>query len=205
MNKITNIVITDKISFNVTTTLSMVNTKDFILTADDSFNYRNIFSDQKEDHSFCFDYTNSIITAREIIVDGDPKENTAIYTYEVIVESQEILKLSQHMKYFKLYHTSKRYANDYSDGLFYDPYPVFLATMNRIRYFTDYNMKDDEMQYIMLVTFKKQLMGEAIDLQDGMNALMFYNDLVDLLEITERSTDYFINYCNLDSDYEKGQ
>lgn len=193
MNKIINIQKeNDLISFKLHSDKSLQDVANIQLIVDEFCNYSNITNSDSTKHNYVFNSSNSNITFAPYV---DPSVTSGTFTYLVGVKNDIIKDMDDNLKYLKL---SNKYDTDkysYSEGIFYNPSVIHLAEINRIKCFNGYNMTDDQMQYIVIVTFKKQLLFSSITSYDYVNAMHVYNDLVDILNITVKK-DAVYNFCS---------
>lgn len=185
MNKIVNVNFKDNaMTFEVTTSISIVNTNDIVLYIDECANVANIYCDSRDNHDYVLDYSNSEFTLKEIVREGETKEVTTQYMYEVSVTSDIISIFDTNIKYIKLFCTTERYANDYADGIYYDANILYNAEIKTLHNYCSTCLDDKQMQTIMLIVFKRQLLEQAIATSHNQEALQFYLDLSKMLNVS---------------------
>lgn len=189
MNRITNVSIKDNVmSFNIISNISIVNTDELVVYIDECTNIDSIYCDNPDDHNYIFYYDNSKFTLREIVEEGDLKEVTTEYKYEITITSDIILQLDHNIKYIKVFVTTERYANDYADGVYYNPDVLYNAEIGKLHKHCSTCLDDKLMQLIILVVFKRQLLEQAIITNHNKEALQFYLDLSKLLDVNINSS-----------------
>ena len=193
MNKIINIQKNnDTVTFKVYTDKPLADATNVTVVIDEFCNYANVTNRDITKHNYNFNNTNATLTLAPIVESGlDP--NT--YVYQIGVKSDIIKLMDNNMKYVKFINKYLTDSETFSDGIYYDPSIIYIAELNRIKCFNDYNMTDDQMQYIMIVTFKKQLLDLAINDMDNINAMHLYNDLVDILNVNVKK-DAIYSFCS---------
>lgn len=191
MNKIVNVNFKDNaMTFEVTTSISIVNTNDIVLYVDECSNVANIYCDSVENHDYVLDYSNSEFTLKEIVREGEAKEVTTQYVYEISATSDIIETFDKNIKYIKLFCTTERYANDYADGVYYDPDVLYNAEIRVLHNYCSTCLDDKQMQLIMLIVFKRQLLEQAIATSHNKEALQFYLDLCKMLNVSVNTIVY---------------
>lgn len=184
MNKISNVNIKDDtMSFNIYSNISIVNTQELIIYVDECSNINSIYCDNPDNHSYVFDYDNSTFTIREIVNEGESKLVTTEYSYEVTVTSDVISEFDKNMKYIKAFVTTQLYANDYADGIYYDPDVLYNAEIKMLHNHCATCLDDKLMQTIVIVVFKRQLLEQAIASSHNKEAMQLYLDLCKLLNV----------------------
>ena len=71
--------------FSVYTNISIVNTNDIVLYIDECHNIGNIYCENPDNHDYVLNYNNARISYKEIVREGEEKEVTTIYSYEITV------------------------------------------------------------------------------------------------------------------------
>lgn len=170
--------------FNAYTNISLVNTNDIVLYIDECLNIDNIYCENPDNHDYVLNYNNAKISYKEIVREGEEKEVTTIYYYEITVESDVIKELDTNMKYIKMFVTTEYYANDYVDGIYYDSNILYNAEIKMLRKYCQTCLDDRQMQLLMLIVFKRQLLEQAIATSHNKEALQFYLDLCKLLNVS---------------------
>lgn len=188
--------IDNKLTFKVSSNISIINSNDLVICIDECTNSDNIFCDNLEVHNYVFDYTNSIIDLRRVTLQGDEEQITSLYYYEITIVSDTIQELDGNMKYIKVYITSTSSANDYIDGIYYDPEILYNAELGAIRNYCSTCLDDLQMQTIMLVVHYRQLMEQAITISHNKEALQYYKDLCRLLRVSTKCMTKENNQCS---------
>lgn len=170
-------------SFTIISNISIVNTSELVVYVDECTNIESIYCDNPDNHDYVFHYDNSTFSLREVVEDGTPKEVTTEYSYEVTVTSDIISTMDNNMKYIKVFVTTERYANDYADGIYYNPDILYNAEIRKLQAHCSTCMDDKLMQIIVLVVFKRQLLEQAIITNHNKEALQFYLDLSRILDV----------------------
>lgn len=170
-------------TFEVYSTISIVNTNDIVLYIDECLNVANIYCDSPDNHDYVLNYTNCEFTLKEVVSDGEEKEVTTQYAYEISATSDIISKFDTNIKYIKMFCTTERYANDYADGVYYNPNILYNAEIRVLHNYCSTCLDDRQMQTIMLIVFKRQLLEQAIATSHNKEALQFYLELSKLLDV----------------------
>lgn len=151
--------------------------------------------------------------------DEDPIEK-ATYVAEIMLEVKGgyscISFLDENIKHINIYHVEYQglaYSVDYDDaepsqirtvhdilasGIFYDPKALYHAEIRALNKFCDTCMDDKQMQLIVLLTFKRQLLEQAIQCGHWKDALQLYMDLARILNIyiAKKDHGYSSTGCN---------
>lgn len=170
--------------FNVYTNISIVNTNDIVLYIDECTNIENVYCENPDNHDYVLNYNNARISYKEIVREGEEKEVSTQYSYEITVESDLVKELDVNMKYIKMFVTTEYYANDYADGIYYDPNILYNAEIKMLRKYCQTCLDDRQMQLLMLIVFKRQLLEQAIATSHNKEALQSYLDLCKLLNVS---------------------
>lgn len=198
MNKITNVNFKDNtMTFNIYTSMSIVNTNDIVLYVDGCLNVNNLYCDSADNHDYVLNYSNCEFTIKEIVREGEAKEVTTCYVYEVSATSEIISSFDDNIKYIKMFCTTEKYANDYVDGIYYNPNVLYDAEIKVLHNYCSTCLDDKQMQTIMLIVFKRQLLEQAIATSHNKEAMQSYLDLCKLLgvSIKKNSVDADCNKC----------
>lgn len=151
--------------------------------------------------------------------DEDPIKK-ATYAAEIILEVKGgyscVSFLDENIKYINIYHVEyqgQAASVDYGDvepfqirtvhdilasGIFYDPKALYHAEIRALNKFCDTCMDDKQMQLIVLLTFKRQLLEQAIQCGHWKDALQLYMDLARILNIyiAKKDHGYSSTGCN---------
>lgn len=184
MNKIVDANIKDNIlKFNIIADVSITNSSQVIVYINECSNIKNLYSDDPKLQDYVFDSTNSAISVTPIVREGEPELVTTVYAYEVSITSDIISSFDSNMKYIKLYCTTENYVNDYIDGIIYDPNTLYEAEIKMLRSYCNTCLDDKQMQKVMILVFKRQLLEQAIATSHNKEAMQYYLDLVRLMGV----------------------
>lgn len=184
MNKIVDANIKDNIlKFNIIADVSITNSSQVIVYMNECSNIKNLYSDDPKLQDYVFDSTNSAISVIPIVREGEPELVTTVYAYEVSITSDIISSFDSNMKYIKLYCTTENYVNDYIDGIIYDPNTLYEAEIKMLRSYCNTCLDDKQMQKVMILVFKRQLLEQAIATSHNKEAMQYYLDLVRLMGV----------------------
>lgn len=184
MNKIVDANIKDNIlKFNIIADVSITNSSQVIVYINECSNIKNLYSDDSKLQDYVFDSTNSAISVTPIVREGEPELVTTVYAYEVSITSDIISSFDSNMKYIKLYCTTENYVNDYIDGIIYDPNTLYEAEIKMLRSYCNTCLDDKQMQKVMILVFKRQLLEQAIATSHNKEAMQYYLDLVRLMGV----------------------
>lgn len=184
MNKIVDANIKDNIlKFNIIADVSITNSSQVIVYMNECSNIKNLYSDDPKLQDYVFDSTNSAISVTPIVREGEPELVTTVYAYEVSITSDIISSFDSNMKYIKLYCTTENYVNDYIDGIIYDPNTLYEAEIKMLRSYCNTCLDDKQMQKVMILVFKRQLLEQAITTSHNKEAMQYYLDLVRLMGV----------------------
>lgn len=184
MNKIVDANIKDNIlKFNIIADVSITNSSQVIVYMNECSNIKNLYRDDPKLQDYVFDSTNSAISVTPIVREGEPELVTTVYAYEVSITSDIISSFDSNMKYIKLYCTTENYVNDYIDGIIYDPNTLYEAEIKMLRSYCNTCLDDKQMQKVMILVFKRQLLEQAIATSHNKEAMQYYLDLVRLMGV----------------------
>lgn len=143
-----------------------------------------------------------------------------MYAAEIMLEVKGgyscISFLDENIKYINIYHVEyqgQTASVDYGEvepfqirtvhdilasGIFYDPKALYHAEIRALNKFCDTCMDDKQMQLIVLLTFKRQLLEQAIQCGHWKDALQLYMDLARILNIyiAKKDHGYSSTGCN---------
>ncbi|QOR56625.1 hypothetical protein [uncultured phage cr52_1] len=190
MNKIVNANIKDDIlKFEVVSDVSIVGDLiDHTIYVNECSNIDNLYSDDPELQDYVFDSTNSTITVRLIVKEGEPELVTTVYNYEISITSNKISSFDGNMKYIKMYCTTENYVSDYIDGIVYDPNTLYNAEIKMLHCYCNTCLDDKLMLKIMILVFKRQLLELAIATSHNKEAMQYYLDLTRLMGVNVSKT-----------------
>lgn len=132
-------------------------------------------SSEEDVHTFTFEYGT---------LDGN----------KVTVQNDSVKELSVLMKYITV-ELSNESAEVTCEGIHYDKDVLYIAEMNKLRSYCSTCLDDKMMKLLTLVVYKRQLMENAIAVEDFTSAIGFYLDLCRLLGI---------DTCTCSDDYSCG-
>lgn len=150
-----------------------------VLCVDECWNSDNIFLDNIGVHNYIFCSDNS-----EILIEQSDD------TYDLTFINDDIYMFDLHMKYIKLINTEydpltdKDIINVIGDKLFYLPDTIYQAEITTIYKCCQNCLDDKHMQLLVYVTFKRQLLENAIELNESKMALNLYKELCRILGVT---------------------
>lgn len=195
MNKLVDASIRDSVlKFTVITDSAIINSSQFTVFINECSN-KNIMCDDPNLQDYVLYYNNSVITMNRY-TNEDNEEVTIDYKYVITIESELIKQLDNNLKYIKLYCTTEKNANDYIDGIFYDPEVIYNAEIKSLHCYCSNCLDDKQMQKIMLIVFKRQLLESAILSNHSHEAVQYFKDLCRILNISVKSTDCRLNCCS---------
>lgn len=184
MNKIVDANIKGNVlKFNIIADVSITNSSQVIAYINECSNIKNLYSDDPKLQDYVFDSTNSAISVTPIVREGEPELVTTVYAYEVSITSDIISSFDSNMKYIKLYCTTENYVNDYIDGIIYDPNTLYEAEIKMLHSYCNTCLDDKQMQKVMILVFKRQLLEQAIATSHNKEAMQYYLDLVRLMGV----------------------
>lgn len=189
MNKIVDANIKGNVlKFNIIADVSITNSSQVIVYINECSNIKNLYSDDPKLQDYVFDSTNSAISVTPIVREGEPELVTTVYAYEVSITSDIISSFDSNMKYIKLYCTTENYVNDYIDGIIYDPNTLYEAEIKMLRSYCNTCLDDKQMQKVMILVFKRQLLEQAIATSHNKEAMQYYLDLTRLMGVNVSKT-----------------
>lgn len=172
MEKITNIEL-DQNNKTLSFTLKLTNRLDenrISILMDEYYNVNNLYSDNTIDHSYNFNIDNSDIHVYDL---GN-------FKYDVIIEREMIGKLDDNIKYIKVVNDE----DDFAEGIYYNPEVIFNAELQYIKNTCNTCVDDKQMQLLVHVIFKKQLLESALETGDYVKGINLYINLCRLLEVS---------------------
>lgn len=163
--------ITFQVSFD-----QAINQDQLTLYVDEACNANNIHSDDPEEHNYVLTSDNSIIEVTTLDTDN---------TYEIKVSSLDIRDYSEHLKYIRLIASTTEDQEDYifAEGIYYNALIIYEAEIYNINKYCSTCLDDKNMQLIVFVTFRRQLLEDAILLRHYKEAMQAYLELTRLLGI----------------------
>lgn len=179
MNKIEQIIIDTiegQIKFYATFD-SPILTDGVTLYIDEACNNNYIHSDDPTEHNYVLssDTTDIVVTLIEY------------NKYEVTVNDLSIRDYTEHLKYVRMIAVNAESADesDYltAEGLFYNALIIYEAEIYNINKYCSTCLDDKNMQLIAYVTFRRQLLEDAILLKHYKEAMQTYLDLCRVLGI----------------------
>ena len=200
----------------------MFDNREFVILFDECSNIKNIDSEKLEDHDYVIDSSKldndwhvkyecfklpddpkpSKVT-KEIPEDKDGEDWMCSLLFETQDPSTFLQYLDGNMKYVSILKGMyTEYDGTYKnpikvEGVFYDPNELYHAEIRMLNTFCDTCLDDKQMQLIMLLTFKRQLLEQSIQCGHYKDALQYYLDLCRILNIYVAKKDYGCNRrCN---------
>ena len=173
MDKITDITIeNNEINFRVYTDVDLTKytLQVFVQEAEQ---FKDIFAD---------DLTNAKVFDNTITVKKD--EHQEYYTVKVV--NNDILYLDWNMKYF----TVKGQYQEQSftlNGLYFNYNVIYYAEIRRLHKYCSTCLDDKTMQTIVLTVFKRQLLDNALKVDDYKTAMQIYFDICRMLVIPTKN------------------
>ena len=129
----------DTIIFKVYTDQPLVDATNVTVVIDEFCNYLNVTNSDITKHNYNFNNTNATITVAPIVEVVDP----GTHVYQIGVKNDTIALMDNNLKYVKFINKYTTDLSTYSDGIYYDPSVIYIAELNKIKCFNDYNMTDD--------------------------------------------------------------
>ena len=173
MDKITDITIeNNEINFRVYTDVDLTKytLQVFVQEAEQ---FKDIFAD---------DLTNAKVFDSVITVNKD--EHQEYYTVKIV--NNDILYLDWNMKYF----TVKGQYQEQSftlNGLYFNYNVIYYAEIRRLHKYCSTCLDDKTMQTIVLTVFKRQLLDNALKVDDYKTAMQIYFDICRMLVIPTKN------------------
>lgn len=111
-------------------------------------------------------------------------ENIVVYNQKNITVTDDIiLGLDQNMKYITLRCYTE--ANEIRlTGIYYNSQVIYNAEIRKLHNYCSACLDDKNMQNLMLVVFKRQLLDYALEADQFKDAMVIYNELCRLLDIS---------------------
>lgn len=186
----------------------MFDNSEFVILFDECSNIKNIDSEKLEDHDYVIDSSKldndwnvkyeclklpddpkpSKVT-KEIPEDKDGEDWMCSLLFETQDPSTFLQYLDGNMKYVSILKGMyTEYDGTYKnpikvEGVFYDPNELYHAEIRMLNTFCDTCLDDKQMQLIMLLTFKRQLLEQSIQCGHYKESLQYYLDLCRILNI----------------------
>lgn len=147
------------------------------LYIDEACNNKNIHSDNPNVHNYVLD--NDTSTVEITTTDTDNQ-------YEIKVSDIAIRDYSEHLKYIRAIAVTADSAEDepnyiIAEGIYYNALIIYEAEIYNINKYCSTCLDDKNMQLIVFVTFRRQLLEDAILLRHYKEAMQAYLDLTRLL------------------------
>ena len=151
-----------------------------IVYVDECSNVDNIYEDDEEKHNYIFTQNDCTIT------------KITNKWYIVTISDSSIENLDNHLKYVRI-----SCDEVIIDGIYYNPATIYTAELTHLKKVCSTCLDDACMQMIMYVTFKKQLLDQAISTSDIKNAISLYIDICKLLnlDVAEQCNECYTNCC----------
>ena len=189
------------ITFTIRSSVSLYfNSGEFSLFVDECSNIKNIDSTEASDHDYyitndafadgtyheAVDLIQSPQQPSSNIIDEDLQDYIYILAIHTKDPSTFIQYLDGNIKYVAItgVYTDADYNNPIKvEGVFYDPNELYHAEIRMLNTFCDTCLDDKQMQLIMLLTFKRQLLEQSIQCGHHKESLQYYLDLCRILNI----------------------
>lgn len=185
MNKIIDVnIVGDTLQYTVITDISIVNADNTTIYVDECDNISQFYQDCPDKHDYVFTIENSNIVVEPKRNSGPPSRMTILYEYLITITSDIILDFDRNLKYIKMFCTTENFASDHIDGIFYDPIVLYDAEVKMLHSYCSTCLDDRQMQKLMLVVFKRQLLEQAIATSHNKEAAQYYLDLVRLFGVS---------------------
>lgn len=191
------------IMFTIRSNVKLYFNSDYIyFVMDECSNIKNIDSTELSDHDYVI--TNDMFKDNTYLFDGNiiqspPQvsrssvvdEDLSDYIYNLVISTEDpstfIQYLDGNIKYVSI-PNGIYLSDDYDDpikveGVFYDPNELYHAEIRMLNTFCDTCLDDKQMQLIMLLTFKRQLLEQSIQCGHYKDSLQYYLDLCRILNI----------------------
>lgn len=140
-----------------------------VLFVDECTNIRNLESEDSSMHSYSFSIKNSQINI----------QNISANQYNIVITNNLIQRISQHIKYMKLYIQDSIYM----DYIYYNPIIIYETRISKLNCCCDVCQSNRTLELNMLVTFRLQMLELAIKTNDYTQALRLYKQICRLLQI----------------------
>lgn len=151
------------------------------LYIDESYNYANMYSNNDELHSYVLKDTDSTT----LFTFGSATDGGSEWLIPVTIASPIFSQLLNSMKHIWLTdEDSDNRPNIEAQGLYYDDTFIYECEMKKLNSYCSTCLDDQQMQRIMLITFKKQLLDLAIASKDLVNEMKIYSELMRLLDVS---------------------
>lgn len=201
-----------------------INPEEFVLTIDECSNIANIDSEDLSMHDYSISLLdndsyhlvydpNTVpdIPVRFVKYIEDTDASEYITYLQIITDDPTnfLQYLDGNIKYIKVHSGITNYVNvPHSneedtlpqikvEGIMYDPNELYHAEIRMLNTFCDTCLDDKQMQLIMLLTFKRQLLEQSIQCMHYKDALQYYLDLCRILNIYVAKKDHGYNRgCN---------
>lgn len=184
------------------TSKTQINESEYLITIDECTN-TDVYSDDINSHDYIFENVvndeESDNSVKFRVIDEKIIGDVHYTTLEIYGSS--IDAFDGNIKYIRLY--SKNEENVFNvfagQGLYYSPNMIYHAELRELKKVCYTCFDDKTMQLIMFITFKKQLLHDAIVTSHYKEALQYYFDLCRLLRIyvVNSNTDSECNGCIL--------
>lgn len=198
---------------------------DFKITIDECSNIANIDSEDLSMHDYSISISQDSMegwersTFKEYVIPDirteyvtDTTKDEYVYLIQLVTDDPTnfLQYLDGNIKYIKIHSGIMNYADvttrsneeDTSsqikvEGIMYDPNELYHAEIRMLNTFCDTCLDDKQMQLIMLLTFKRQLLEQSIQCMHYKDVLQYYLDLCRILNIYVAKKDHGHNRgCN---------
>lgn len=190
------------ISFTIRSQVRLYFNSDTLsLFMDECSNIKNIDSTEASDHDYSITndmFKDGTYFADFALIQSPPEvsklnvvdDDLSDYIYVLVIDTDDpstfLQYLDSNIKYVSI--TGTCTSPDYLDpikveGVFYDPNELYHAEIRMLNTFCDTCLDDKQMQLIMLLTFKRQLLEQSIQCGHYKESLQYYLDLCRILNI----------------------
>lgn len=174
---------------------SSIYINDYITVYIDEYdNACNINSDIDSDHDIVV--AKDAITVEAIPVTSDNLYN---FNYKVTLRNDNLYDIfTGTMKHFTLNCNTTNLVKQKIYGIYYDPNLLYDYELKKLKSYCSSCLDDCQLQTVMLITFKLQLMEQAIETVNNEDAIAAYTDLMRILDVpsSEKSNCLYYNNCS---------
>lgn len=184
MNKLTDIVLdaeNGKLTFILHTQDEFASGDLTTMYIDECYNYNNIYEEDEELHSYVLHHTDNNV----IFTFGSARDADTEWLIPVTVQAPIFKQMLNTMKHIWLFDREPtNNSNIEGQGIYYDYTFIYECEMKKLNSYCSTCLDDQQMQRIMLITFKKQLLDLAIASKDLVNEMKIYSELMRLLDVS---------------------
>lgn len=164
------------------------------LYIDEYDNICNINSDLDSDH-------NIVVSKDAITIEAIPNTTNSVlynFNYKVTLSNDNLFDLfTGTMKQITLNCNTVSTVKEKICGIYYDPELLYDYELKKLQSYCSTCLDDHQIQTIVLITFKTQLMEQAIKTLNNEDALVAYSDLMRILDVSSiKKTNCFNRKCS---------